>query len=172
MDIVFRPEQWDELCIHLFKGRPEWVAFLFGKHDEDSDQLRIEDVYRVPLDRYAVQGPFHVELDDEVRPEVIKAAFDKEAILIEVHSHRSQDIAAFSPTDFDGLEEFVPHVLWRLSGRPYVALVLAEGSFDGLSWAQKNAQAETIRGIRIDGGPLRSPTAASLGPLLRRSTNG
>jgi hypothetical protein len=38
--------------------------------------------------------------------------------------------------DFEGFTEFVPHVRWRLRGRPYAAIVVADTTFDALAWIE------------------------------------
>ena len=111
-------------------------AFLFARHrTEDAEQIfETIEWYPVPPDGYGVRNEFHFELTDEVRAHVIKRAHDLGACIVEVHSHGGPLPAAFSPSDLWGFREFVPHVWWRLKGRPYLALVATRRDFDGLAW--------------------------------------
>ncbi|MFQ5807933.1 MAG: hypothetical protein ACE5I3_15925, partial [Phycisphaerae bacterium] len=55
-------------------------------------------------------------------------AHDRDACLVELHSHTSPWPAAFSVSDMIGFRDFVPHILWRLR-RPYGAVVVAGETF-------------------------------------------
>ena len=52
----------------------------------------------------------------------------------EFHSHPFNLPAEFSYADYCGLVETVPHMLWRLKRRPYVAVVIGPNDFDGIVW--------------------------------------
>jgi hypothetical protein len=90
------------------------------------------------------------------RARVIKLAHERNAILLEVHSHPSGQPACFSPADIFGLVEFVPHIRWRLKGKPYAALVFGRNSVDGLAWFDDCKTAIPI--ARIDSGSLMQKT--------------
>lgn len=107
-------------------------------------------------------SPHHIALSDEARRTVIKWAHDEHAALIEFHSHTSGYPAKFSPSDFSGFEEWVPHVLWRLPGRPYTAVVVTKRNFDALCWRRRDAAVEPITKITADGSTLE-PTNLSVG---------
>jgi len=128
-----------ELRQHLLpdNSRLEQGGFLFARCSTDSE--RNSDFHFIawlPLQRvdYAAQYQDYLELSDAARARVIKRAHDLGASLVEFHSHRGSYPAAFSPSDMQGFEEFVPHVHWRLKGRPYAAVVVAPSGFDGLAW--------------------------------------
>ena len=76
----------------------------------------------------------HLALTDECRAMVIRWAHERSAALVEVHSHPSWWPASMSIIDIDGLAEWVPHVRWRLPGRPYAAIVVAGATLDALVW--------------------------------------
>jgi len=42
----------------------------------------------------------------------------------------------FSPSDIAGFREFVPHIHWRLKGKPYGAVVVAPASIDAALWEE------------------------------------
>jgi hypothetical protein len=67
-------------------------------------------------------------------------------------------------SDLLGFEEWVPHVRWRLQGRPYAALVCAGETWDALAWRQSTRTPEPIGAIEIvDGGSI----ALSIAPTQR-----
>jgi hypothetical protein len=115
----------------------------------------------VPRSGHAQSSDIYLELSDEIRSGVIKRAHDLEASLVEFHSHPFPGRAAFSGFDLEGLADFVPHVRWRLRGRPYFALVVSPTGFDGLAWLGEAKAALTLGGIAV-GGQLFRPTGESL----------
>jgi hypothetical protein len=136
--ITISPEQLRTLRDHLFTGKVEQVgfAFAFWTPNGEGGAFRVESVDLIPVEGFAFQSSFHIELSDETQARIIKLAFDQRASLVEFHSHRTRWPAQFSSSDFHGFEEFVPHVRWRLGGRPYAAVVFHESSFDGLAWVE------------------------------------
>jgi hypothetical protein len=66
------------------------------------------------------------------------------------------------PTDWMGLDQFVPHVWWRLGHRPYVALVFGETTFDAVVWRAGPEAPEPLEGLRVDDQETRRPTGLSL----------
>jgi hypothetical protein len=78
----------------------------------------------------------YLQLNDEARGRVIKHAHDTGTCLVEFHSHPSPYPAKFSYADKDGLDQFVPHVWWRLKHRPYLSVVVAPDNFDGIAWIE------------------------------------
>lgn len=115
---------------------------------------------------FAFRSGYHIELADEVRAKVIKHAHDLKASLVEMHSHTGTRPAAFSPSDMTGFAEFVPHVMWRLQGRPYFAIVVARGSFDGLAWIDDANTPHRLASIVV-GNSVFTPTKIS--PLTWRA---
>lgn len=157
-------DDWRRIRQHLFGDGScdEAAGFLFVRHrTEDAEQIfETIEWYPVPPDGYAVRNEFHFELTDEVRARVIKRAHDLGASIVEVHSHGGPWPAAFSPSDQWGFREFVPHVLWRLKGRPYLALVATRRDFDGLAWLTGPEDPQRLDGIVVDGQVL-TPTGLS-----------
>jgi len=96
-----------------------------------------------------IQTSYHIELADVVRARVIKRAHDLGATLIEMHSHLGKWPAQFSPSDIAGFHEWVPHVRWRLKGKPYAALVVTRRGFDGLAWIE--SEEPVVAKLLIDG---------------------
>jgi hypothetical protein len=123
---------------HLLQTpRCEQGAFLFCRHSASAGGDEIFDCEDwSPLKRsdYEIQAGDYLELTDATRARLIKQAHDRGVCLVESHSHPGPYPAAFSYSDLTGLDEFVPHVRWRLRGRPYAALVFAQNGFDGLAW--------------------------------------
>src|SRR5207253_2261676 len=85
-------------------------------------------------------------------PDLIKWAWDRDACLVEAHSHPRGDPARLSPSDFHGLAEWVPHLWWRLRGRPYAALVFGDATVDGLAWVDGAGRPEPIRELHTTDG--------------------
>jgi hypothetical protein len=61
-----------------------------------------------------------------------------------------------------GLREWVPHLWWRLRGRPYGAVVVDGDTFDALAWVASADRPEYVVGIELDGGGLLSATGLTL----------
>lgn len=159
--------QYEALRQHLLPGgRPEEpaeeAAFGFARAVTTQSETRMSIIEWHPVAGrgFAHQSGFHLELADETRAYVIKRAHDLQCSLVEFHSHPGAWPAQFSASDFLGLEEFVPHVWWRLRGRPYVAIVVAPSGFDGLAWTEAPHKAVPLTAIDV-GGQLLRPTGLS-----------
>lgn len=146
---------FEQLSRHL-SGDVEQVAFLFTEPYANDHRLRVRALQLIPAEGFRHQGSYHVELADEIRPELIKRAWDENACLIEAHSHLDGP-AGFSSSDLAGFEEWVPHLRWRLRGRPYAALVFAPDDFDALLW-DSDGDPVSIEGLQIGGGATLVPT--------------
>lgn len=135
---------YEDMRQHLLprRSRDEQAGFVYARANPTAetsltfDYLRWEALRR---DDFDYQSPLHLELRDETKARVIKTAHDLQCSLIEFHSHRGPWPAQFSGSDFAGFEEFVPHVLWRLKGKPYAAVVLTATGIDGLAWTPGSA---------------------------------
>jgi hypothetical protein len=143
----------DELWRHLVAGERgvEEVAFLFASFSREHSVFHVMEQFLVPPTGFAFSSRWHFEISDETRGMVIKRAHDLGLSLIEVHSHDDPDPPQFSPTDFLGFAEFVPHVWWRLRGRPYAAVVIAPGGLDGLAWTDGPETSVALAGIEVSG---------------------
>jgi hypothetical protein len=139
----------------------EEAAFLFARTTDAGAELHFHTVdwYPVPIEGFVTRSLHFLELTDETRARVIKKAHDLGCALIEAHSHAGEHQAQFSFSDKTGFGEFVPHVIWRLKGRPYAAIVMARNSIDGLAWRQASLPMQ-LEAITIDGG--REITATGL----------
>jgi hypothetical protein len=148
----------------------EEAAFLFcdAQHDDTRLVFRVVDTRLLPPHAFAHRSPWFLELTDATRGALIKHAHDLGAALVECHSHPDQIRAEFSPSDLTGFQDFVPHVRWRLNGRPYAALVFARDNFDALVWNGQSQTAQLLRAIDFVDHQLR-PTGATLDYL--RSTD-
>ena len=92
----------------------------------------------------------HVELSDDTQEAIIRWAWAEAGCLIEAHSHGNWSPAAFSQFDLRGLAEWVPHLWWRMRGRPYAAVVTSKIDFDALAWINGPAVAEQVDGVATD----------------------
>ncbi len=135
----------------------EEVAFLFTEPESTPGILRACEIHRVPADGFEYQSDVHVSLTDDTRAYVIARAWAIGGGLVEAHSHRYGP-AMFSPSDLFGFTDWVPHVRWRLHGRPYLALVLAPDGFDALVWGGPSGGVSPLGALLVDGQDPRRPT--------------
>jgi proteasome lid subunit RPN8/RPN11 len=157
---------YPELHRHLVRnpGGNEEAAFVFAQHSATDNRFTYVEWAPVPPEGFVVQLPYHFELTDETRRRTIKRAHDLGCSVIEVHSHTGPWPAQFSPSDWSGFEETVPHFWWRLKARPYAALVVTKDGFDGFAWLVDPNAPTRLAGIAI-GNQLLEPTRLS--PLER-----
>lgn len=133
------------------KAKSEGVAFIFATIARTSDiiQFQFKNWYPVQPDEYEYQSLGYVELKDEMRPKIIKIAFDLDASIVELHTHPYPEPARFSPSDLRGFDDFVPHVRWRLNGKPYAAIVFSNFDFDGLVWIDNPRKPQQLTEIIV-----------------------
>ena len=157
---------YERLRDHLEAGdEVEQVAFLLTEPYAGDETLRVAAIQLIEAEKFNFQSGYHVELADEVRPDLIKRAWEEEACVIEVHSHLDGP-ARFSWSDIAGFDEWIPHMRWRLRGRPYAALVFAPDDFDGLVW-NRDTGPDRLQELVVIDGPVLRPTGdsqASLAP--------
>jgi hypothetical protein len=138
--VYFPTDLFDELIKHLGRA-PEMVAFMRSPAPGKDGVFRVEDLYLVDIDSTTLAEDGHCDLDDEVRSAVIKWAWDNDSCLLEAHSHGLLFPPGLSRFDLVQLQDWVPHVRWRLNGRPYVALVTASLQVDGIAWSDNGPEA-------------------------------
>ncbi|MGH7412196.1 MAG: hypothetical protein ACREJ6_14215 [Candidatus Methylomirabilis sp.] len=158
-------EAYHGLLAHLLPvaSEMEEAAFIFvhGSVGEGDTVFHYVESELIDPEGFAHQSEGYLELKDETRARVIKRAHDLGVSIAEFHSHRYPGRAAFSLSDRVGLAEFVPHALWRLRGRPYIAVVVARTSFDGLVWVSDARTPRPLDGI-IVGDRILRPTGLTL----------
>ncbi len=152
---------YDALGGHL-GARAEQVGFFLAKWQREKRCFTLREWRAIPPEGLEHQTDFHVSLTDNMRVEVIKWAWDSGACLVEAHSHGKWGPAKFSPSDFWGFEEWVPHLWWRLRGRPYAALVTAGEAFDAVAWIDGPNAIEQIESLNVEGGDTLLATGRSL----------
>jgi hypothetical protein len=140
---------YNELTDHLASTDVEQVAFMFTTPSAKTSELHISEIYPVPRGDFDYQSDRHVTLTDQVRGDIIKRAHDTGGSLVEAHSHVAGP-AQFSPSDLFGFDDWVPHVRWRLRGRPYVALVFAGRAFDALVWQGQSSRPQPLDYLNIE----------------------
>lgn len=158
-------ETYRRIMRHLLPvgSRSEEAAFVFARTRPTAEGFVLDFVewLAVEPDGFEVRSAYYLELTDAMRAGVIKRAHDLGASIIEFHSHPGQDNATFSPSDLAGLTEFVPHVWWRLKGRPYGAVVITPTGFDALAWVESPEAVRLLDEIQVDG-VSRYPTGRTL----------
>lgn len=122
---------------HLLRphSSDEQAAFAFFS-DEAAQTFVVQEVQLLGRTDFASQKSDFIEIADDTRRSVIKQAHDQNWGVAEFHSHPFDVPAEFSFADYFGLKQTVPHMLWRLRGRSYVAVVVGPRDFDGLVWNQ------------------------------------
>jgi hypothetical protein len=155
---------YSRLLKHLLPSRPrsEEAAFLFCRAVDAGTEVvfRFVESYAVPVVDFQYKSISGMVLNDGCRAKVIKRAHDLGAALLEVHSHPTCSVAEFSPSDFRGFAEFVPHVRWRLKQRPYGAIVVGPDSLDSLFWATGSVRPDGV--LNLNTGRRRlAPTGRS-----------
>jgi hypothetical protein len=151
---------WEHLLPRRFIY--EEAAFLYAelKIKGKTEIFQYVDWFPVPANGFLYRSPFHFELTDEMRATVIKRAHDFGASIVELHSHKGISPAEFSPSDLLGFQEVVPHVWWRLKGRPYLAVVVSRSGFDGFAWISSPDSPRYLDGI-VTGTSILKPTKLS-----------
>lgn len=147
--IMIDGELWRIARSHL-DGRAEEIGFFLADWTSSERCFVVRTWRPIHDERVTVGGQLHVSLSDETRAVVIKWAAAEDACLIEAHSHGPWGPAAFSAFDLRGLEEWVPHLRWRLHGRPYAAMVTTTDDFDALAWIDNPRVAEQVTGVSED----------------------
>jgi len=160
LDPAMREALWRHLLPH--PDAEEEAAFLFARWTDNDTTGTFECVQWTPLppEGFLSRSEYHLELTDAARAAAIKQAHDLGTSLVEFHSHTGRSPARFSPSDLVGFREFVPHVWWRLKGRPYLAVVVSRSGFDGLAWTVDPRTRRRLDAI-VAGGVLLRPTALS-----------
>ncbi len=158
---VIGSDLYDALGGHL-GARAEQVGFFLADWRLEERRFALRDWWAVPPEGLEYQSDFHVSLADDIRAEAIKWAWDSGGCLVEAHSHGKWGPAKFSPSDVWGFEEWVPHLWWRLRGRPYAALVTAGETFDAVAWVDRPNSVEQVESLDIEGGDTLLATRRSL----------
>jgi hypothetical protein len=162
--IEIEPAEWRRVKEHLLLRDPvrEQAAFLFAteRATEDKHVLSVIGLRLIDADELAFHSSYHLELKEKTWSTVIKEAHQRKAALIEVHSHLGDEPAEFSASDLYGLTSTVPHVAWRLKGRPFAALVVTRNDFDALVWPSGESAPDALSALRA-GRQEFSPTLRS-----------
>ena len=164
--LIITASLYDSLVAHVLPPGDdvEQAAFMYARRRDGDGMMAIFEVVDQILiggDGFLRRSEYHLELTDEVRGAVIKRAHDLGASLAEVHSHPFNAPASFSWSDLAGLDEFVPHVWWRLNRRPYFAFVFGPTSFDALAWLDDPRTPMALRHLDVAGN-LLVPTGITL----------
>lgn len=145
-----------ELRAHLFQNALEQAAFLFARPSVEGDitAFTVEQAYYISPDGWSHQSRYHLELDDAERARVMASARRSGLVLVDCHSHPgTKGAVEFSPSDVYGITEFAPYVHWKLDRRPYVAMVWAPRSLDGIVWLPDANEAVPLSGVEVGGDP-------------------
>ena len=161
-----QPDTYRNVLKHLLEQSHETEAagFMFARSETQGDDRVFNAVewFPVPEEGFLEITDHHFALSDQTRAAVIKRAHDLEASITEFHSHIGPWPAAFSQTDQIGFQEFVPHVMWRLKGRPYLAVVVASTDFDALVWTSDAKSPQYLDGIMAGDAIVRPTRLSSL----------
>lgn len=168
-ELTIGRDAFDEIRRHLLKGHDEQAAFVFAEIDAVGGDLLFTavDHYLAGPEDFEYQSGYHIALTDEALGRTIKMAWDRRSALVELHSHPDPRFPiGFSPSDMSGLEQVVPHVRWRLRGKPYLAIVVGPLGFDALVWNGDGKNPEPLERIVVGTEALR-PSGLTLRELRR-----
>jgi hypothetical protein len=140
---------------------PESAGFFLAEFEPKARAFRLREWRSIPPDGFESRSSFHLVLRDETRAEIIKWAWDSGDSTVEAHSH-GFGIASFSPSDIHGLEQWVPHLWWRLRGRPYGAVVVDGETVDALAWIDEPRRPDQVGSLAIDGHESIAATGLTL----------
>lgn len=161
-------ELYQRILDHLLSdAASEQAAFGYAQSRATDIGHRFDLVEWHPItsEGFANQSGYYMELTDAARASAIKRAHDLRTSLVEFHSHLGPWPAAFSASDWSGFDEFVPHVWWRLKGRPYAAIVVASSGFDGIAWIAAPDRPQRLTNI-VAGSATILATANSILPTV------
>lgn len=163
--LILSEQQYKNLLKHLLpkKSWLEECAFLFvdAIFNESKVEFIYKDSYCLMDSDYKFRSGFHFELKDSTKAMIIKKSHDLGCCIVEAHSHNEQRKAEFSSSDWSGFNDFVPHVLWRLKGKPYLSLVFTLRNFDAIVWVKDFRNPTYLNGIQVDS-ILKKPTGISI----------
>ncbi len=130
----------------------EHASFLLAR-PEGACRLTVVDAHHLSPAALSAQSWGYLALQDGALQEMILRAHRAEAALVETHSHPFSvgPLVEFSPFDCQGLSTTAPHVVWRLPGRPYGALVFGQDAFDGLYWSERTSVPSGVVDLVVDG---------------------
>lgn len=162
-ELLLSSGAYREIRRHLVRERPraEEAAFAYLSHANAGHCFELIRWVPVPKSGFTYQSLYGLELTDEYKANVIKQAHDLGSALMELHSHPLSKHAAFSASDQAGFRDFVPHVRWRLKGKPYCAVVFSACDFDSLWWLSDSPLPGGVIRLRVDGRKLE-PSRATL----------
>lgn len=155
LSVSLKDAIWEHMLTHPHGG--ERLGFLFTRQLATPTLQTLNPLEWVALhDGDLVPGSGDaLEMTSEAQARIIKRAHDLDAILVEFHSHPWDVPAAFSWTDMEGFDEFVPYVRWRLKDRPYGAVVVSKRNFDTLFWDGDIANPTVIDPLLVESSMLR-----------------
>jgi hypothetical protein len=147
MRLSISDELYRAFSQHL-DSRPESVGFFLADWEADSETFLLIDWSPAPDAGFADQSDYHLSLTDAYCNEMILWAWRSGKCLVEAHSHVDWGPAGFSGSDMFGFSEWVPHLWWRLRGRPYAAIVKAGETLDAIAWIRDPNVPEQI--VQVD----------------------
>jgi hypothetical protein len=162
-DVLLDAATFDGLFSHV-ESSVEEAAFMLA--DPVASDMHVRSLTLLQAHDFDHQSAYHLALTDEARQGMIRAAHEGTASVIEVHSHQGHGKAQFSFSDLRGFAEWVPHLWWRLGGRPYAAIVLCAGTFDGLIWRKGPDKPEQLERIEVADGRSLEATALTLEAIV------
>lgn len=163
-------EHRTKLLSHLFASEAEAGAFLLADWQPSEAEFVVDTLLIPDEEDIAFASPYHLAISEDFVGEAIRAAWDGGRCLVEVHCHTdARWVAAFSPSDLQGLGQLVPHIRWRLRGRPYAALVFTTAGFAGLAWVDGQSVPTPIHALHWGEKTVTASTEDSYDQYVGRS---
>ena len=133
------------LLTFLSSEMERFVFLHLSSREGHDDTWDIAQIQALDADTdYETQSELHLVVSDAARRNAIRIAH--------------QNNYALAEADMNSLSEAVPQLLWRLPGRPYIALVLTDSNFDALVFSAGGI--DTLGAWVIDGQAI-APTGLS-----------
>lgn len=147
IDLDMHSKIWTHLLPNLASTEEAGFGYANFTEKDGHYQFNLKEWEALYDEDFDFKEGDYLQLKDESRARVIKRAHCTDTCLVEFHSHPFPFKAKFSYADKVGLKNFVPHVWWRLKNRPYIAIVVAPDSFDGLVWLDNPYNPENMSEI-------------------------
>ena len=169
--LIATAELYQQARAHL-DAHPERIGFFLADWSAQHRQFNLEAWRSIPDEEVEFGDSLTVALTDEAQANVIAWASSGGKSLVEAHSHGGPMPAGFSVNDMLGFREWIPHLWWRLQGRPYAAVVTGVGTFDALAWVRGPHSPDQVYEFVVEGRVIEATTQTLRAGCMGRKRGG
>lgn len=172
--IIIPENIYRDVYSHLLQNELEQAAFLFANENTSPStcELLVKDAYLVHGEGWETQEDIHLEMKDTERAKIMALARKGNFSVIDCHSHPNTEYKAwFSASDVHGITDFALYAKWKLSGRPFGAMVWTDSSMDSVIWKNEFESAITADEIIILSKPSKIIVPEGTWYRLQSNTN-